>query len=135
MAEWSKVAVDVGSGLGAGALDQFVQNQDDNRGATTPVPVMKQYGTYLNYFAPAAGVIAVAMGWVRGEMATRIATISGQLAGRKVVHRFTEPGKSGPAPYSPWQRANAAAEEARRRAAEEAARGRIPAGAGSRLEF
>ncbi len=107
--KWQKMLTDVGMGGGAGVADQFLQNEDDKRGATTPVPVMKQYGTYLNYFGSALGVVAVAMGWVSGDMATRVATMSGQLAARKLTHRFTEPGKSGPAPYMQYRRMGAPA--------------------------
>jgi hypothetical protein len=123
---WTKVAVDVGTGGVAGVADQLVQNLDENRAlaeratgalaADKKLPIMKQYGTYLNYGAPLLAVIASAMGWIRGDMETRLVTAGGQLAGRKATHHFTTgaTSKSPSAAYTAWARQAAAAEAARR---------------------
>ncbi len=121
MTAWSKVGVDLGMGAAAGVADQFVQNMDEKRGLeqraagiigpTEKLPVMRQTGTYLNYGVPILAILASAMGWVRGENETRLVTIGGQLAGRKITHQYsTKSTSSTPsAAYSSWQRAQAQA--------------------------
>lgn len=93
--DWVKVGTDVVTGGAIGAVDQVVQNADDKRGA---IGLMSQYGTYLNYGVPILGILGTAMGWLRGDWATRIVLCGSQLAGRKVTHRFT---KQAPAPWRP----------------------------------
>jgi hypothetical protein len=94
--DWVKMGEDLGVGLVAGAADQFVQNKDDDRAKakSTETPVgelamQSQYSTYLNFGLPILDVVAVAMGWLKGEWATRMTTVSGQLVGRKLVHKFS----------------------------------------------
>lgn len=98
--DWVKVGTDVAVGGIVGAADQFVQNADDKRGA---VGMMSRYGTYLNYGVPILGILGTAMGWLRGEWATRVVLSGSQLAGRKVVHRFTKvaPATFGPRTHKP----------------------------------
>lgn len=121
--EWMKVGMDVVTGAGVGAIDQVVQNLDDKRAdeksKLLPTPetleLMSQYGTYLNFGVPLLTIVATAMGWVRGEWATRLATSASQLAGRKIVHKFTKekelPGYPSyvatysRAPTAEWKRA------------------------------
>jgi len=125
MTEWTKVGVDfvVGGALGAG--DQLLQNQDEKRGlearaagtlaAGKKLPIMGQIGTYYNYGLPIVAILATAMGWVKGDMATRLVTAGAQLAGRKGVHQMTT-GANSPTPsaaYTAWQRAQAAANASR----------------------
>jgi len=129
VANWQKVGVDLVMGGAAGGLDQWIQNVDEKRGlderaagtlpADKKLPVMKQYGTYLDYGVPLLSVIAVGMGWLGGDMATRALTIGGQLAGRKMTHQFTTgAGSNVPsAAYTSWQR-QAALNAANRRAAQ-----------------
>jgi hypothetical protein len=128
VADWKKLGVDVVVGGAAGVADQLIQNYDEKRGIayraagtlgpTEKVPFFKQFGTYYNYGLPLLGVIGVATGFVKGDWATRVATISGQLAGRKATHQFTT-GANSPTPsaaYQGWQR-EAAMKAARERAA------------------
>jgi hypothetical protein len=84
--DWVKMGEDLGVGLVAGAADQFVQNKDDDRAKakSTETPVgelamQSQYSTYLNFGLPI----------LKGEWATRMTTVSGQLVGRKLVHKFS----------------------------------------------
>lgn len=117
MADWMKVGTDVVTGGVAGALDQVIQNQDEKRGlearaagtitADQKLPIMKQYGTYYNYGVPLLTVFGIGMNMVRGDWATRLATVGGQLTGRKVTHQVTTKSTSPypSAAYSSWQRA------------------------------
>ena len=131
--DFKKIGIDVVIGGVAGTVDQFVQYWDDKRAvdymATNPGKTLSfwaQFGTYLNFLAPAALVGAEAMGWMpsNGDMATRLNTIAGSLAGRKATHRFAK-GMSPtvpPAPYTQFRRSDAArAEVARAEAARRAA--------------
>ena len=86
-ANWVAVGTDVVVGGAVGAVDQVVQNADDKRG---DVGMMARYGTYLNYGVPILGILGTAMGWLRGDWATRVVLCGSQLAGRKVTHRFTK---------------------------------------------
>lgn len=126
MANWQKVGIDVIAGGAAGAVDQAAQYQDEKRAVDYAVAnpgktlsFWKQYGTYLNFIVPLAGVVLVGMDYVKGENATRVAVISGQLAGRKAVHRFakTMAPTVSPAPYTQYRRDAARREAAARDAA------------------
>ena len=126
MTEWTKVAVDAGLGGVAGVADQALQNWDEKRAlamrtagtlaADKKMSAWKQGGTYLNYGGALAALVAVGTGLVKGDMATRLATIGGQVAGRKITHQFTTTATSGSpsAAYTAWQRAQAAANAAAR---------------------
>lgn len=128
MADWTRVMIDGGSGLGAGAVDQLVQNWDEKRVTANPaLPIWQQGGTWLNYIAPAAVVVGVGTGFIKGTWGERLTVIAGQLVGRKLTHRFTKGPNSpfpSPAPYSDWQRASALEEARRREAMAAGARGR-----------
>lgn len=113
MTQWTKIGTDVVVGGGIGAVDQLVQNADDKRTAG----MMSQYGTYYNYGIPILSILGVAMGWLRGEWATRLVTAGAQLAGRKVVKQVVKTG----AAYSRWSR--------------QPTGGGAPARVGSSLEF
>lgn len=117
MTNWTKVGTDLGVGAVAGVVDQLAQNSDEKRAmaeraagklaADKKMPLMKQYGTYINYGLPLLAVVAVATGMVReGEMTTRLLTAGGQLAGRKATHQFTTGSTSSTpsAAYTAWQR-------------------------------
>jgi hypothetical protein len=121
--------VDVVVGMAAGAGDQGVQIWDDNRASkyATDNPGKelshwKQGGTYLNFVAPALAVVGV--GLMNEKLSdvniARITGVSGQLAGRKLVHRFAKVNAQpiSPAPYAEFRRA---AERAAAAAALEAA--------------
>jgi hypothetical protein len=132
MANYKKVGIDLGIGLAAGAADQMLQIQDDKRAsdyaAANPgkkLSFWKQYGTWLNFAAPLLGVGLVAMGKVNSdENVARIALVGGQLAGRKLIHRFVKGTPESPAPYAQYHRAAAAREAAAREAAAREAAGR-----------
>jgi hypothetical protein len=104
---------------------------------TKKLPVSKQFGTYFNYGVPVLALLAVGMGWLKGDMATRLVTAGGQLAGRKLTHQITTgagsdtPSAARTAAYTAWQRQKAA------EAAQRIRSGGIPPAArgGSVLEF
>jgi hypothetical protein len=119
VAEWKKIGMAVGIGAVAGAADQLIQNYDENRAlkmraagtlaADAKMPIVKQFGTYLNYGVPVLAVIATAMGWVKDDLAISLVTAGGQLAGRKVTHQFSTRSTS-PTPsaaYTEWARQQA----------------------------
>ena len=121
--------IDVFAGMAAGAADQGLQIWDDNRASKyvtdNPGKTLshwKQAGTYLNFVAPALAVVGV--GVMNEKLSdvniARISTISSQLAGRKLVHRFAKVNNApiSPAPYAEYRRA---AERAAAAAAREAA--------------
>ena len=127
MTNWTKVIMDAGVGGAVGVADQFLQNQDEERGlaaralpvtdpghiaADAKLPLLRQFGTYFNYGVPLATIVAVAMGWVRGDMETRLVTAGAVIAGRKVTHTLTTQSDS-PTPsaaYTTWHRQAAVAE-------------------------
>jgi len=130
MGKWTSVGIDLGVGAAGGVVDQLIQNSDEKRGidmavtdptkldANGKLPIMKQYGTYYNYGVPIVGVLGVAFNLVRGEWATRLLTIGGQLAGRKVTHQLTTKATSSTpsrGDYGAWRQSEA---EAKRRLAE-----------------
>jgi hypothetical protein len=81
-----KVGTDLGIGAVAGVLDQVVANADANRGNPS---MLKSYSTYLNYGVPILAVAGIATNMLRGDMAIRLATIGGQLAGRQITQKVT----------------------------------------------
>jgi len=116
MAEWIKVGTDVLVGGALGAVDQLVQNKDEQREAEKgeKLPVMQRFGTYYNYGIPILSIIATALGHLRGDWATRMVTAGSMLAGRKIVYQVG----AKPAPWTAWSRNRQL--EAQRRAAEAA---------------
>lgn len=141
MTEWMKVGTDIAVGGFAGAIDQVVQNIDDTRektarglASTDPgylspdkkaMPMLKQIGTYVDYGVPLLGIGMVAMGVVKGDMATRLLAAGGQMAGRKITHQVTAkvPAKR----YTVWERVGQKTPALTERP--------HPQGAGSVLEF
>lgn len=120
MADWVKVGMDGGVGVAAGALDQLAENRDVKAAADyalknpgKKLPMLNQFGTYVNYVIPLVIVGAVAMGKVRGDMATRLTTSGFQLASRKVTKKVTTP--KGASEYSMYTRAREVAERAAER--------------------
>lgn len=91
MVEWVRVGTNVVVGGAAGAVDQLVQNADDKRIAAKPdLGIMSQYGTYLNYGVPILAILGTAVGFLKGEWATRGVLVGSQLAGRKVTKQVTK---------------------------------------------
>lgn len=94
--EWVKVGTDVAVGGGVGAVDQLVQDQDEKREAAATTAgkkfgIMSQYGTYYNYGVPILAIFATALGFLKGDWATRAVVAGSQLAGRKVTKQVTKP--------------------------------------------
>lgn len=141
MADWMKVGTDFGVGAIGGVIDQVVQNADNKRekdaralpttdaGYLAPdkkqLPMIKQVGTYVDYGVALLSVVGAGMGLVKGDMATRLVTVGGAMAGRKLTGQVTakEPAKR----YTVWERVNAPPAPP--------ARPPLPQGAGSVLEF
>ncbi|MDP2729124.1 MAG: hypothetical protein Q8O55_01420 [Dehalococcoidales bacterium] len=125
MSDWFKVGAGAVTGAVAGVADQVVQNMDEKRAlderaagrlaVDKKLPLMQQFGTYLNYGVPILTVLASAMGWVKGDVETRLVTAAGQLAGRKATHQLTTGAKSNTpsAAYTAWNRAEVARQAGR----------------------
>lgn len=121
MVNWVRVGTDVVIGGGVGAVDQLVQNEDDKRIAANPaLGIMSQYGTYYNYGIPILAIVGAAVGWLKGDWATRLVTAGSQLAGRKVIKQVVKPS---PTAWTPWTRQKQL--EAQRRTALERARTQV----------
>jgi hypothetical protein len=104
MINWKPIATDLGSGAVAGVLDQLVSKHDTKRAATAGVPQLKwtkRFGTYFNYGIPILAVAGVATNYVRGDWATRLTVIGGQLAGREAMKGFQNKGGTAPVYYNP----------------------------------
>ncbi|MDD5510685.1 MAG: hypothetical protein PHI12_07745 [Dehalococcoidales bacterium] len=113
MPNWTKVVTNVGIGGAAGVADNLAQSYDEKRAmeyaAANPgkaLSMWKQFGTYLNFLAPAAGVAAIAFMRMSDENQMRIALVGGQLAGRKAAHRWWKVTGApvSPAPYTRFNR-------------------------------
>ena len=135
-ANWNRVAKDMGTGLVAGGVDSYLQEQTDKQNmefnakpanAGKQLSIMKQYSTYYNYGLPIVAVVAEAMGWLRDPVwQIRAMTAAGGLVGRKAGSQlvaYVEKTKD----VTPWrayggEAALAAAEAAR---AAQAAGGRF----------
>jgi hypothetical protein len=129
MAEWSKVATNVGVGLGAGVVDQLVQNQDDKRAAEyaakgEKLGLMKSIGTYVNYGVPILSILLSGLGYLRGDWETRALVASSQMAGRKVTWQMTARKTTPGYAFTEWTRdtGGGGAQEAKMRAALEKAK-------------
>ena len=98
MAGIAKIGQDLAIGGIMGAIDQFIQEEDDKRAAKyitdnatkTPkpdrLPIWNQYGTYFNYGLPVVAALASYFGYINGAIQTEVTTGAGALAGRKLVH-------------------------------------------------
>jgi hypothetical protein len=126
MVDWTKIATNVGFGAAVGAVDQIVQNKDDDRAAARAtggdeLDLMSQYSTYLNYGVPLVAIIAGAMNWLPRGWDERILVSASQLAGRKLAWRYTKESKTPgypnytpvPATATQYRPANAALEQQR----------------------
>jgi hypothetical protein len=65
------------------------------------MPFASRFGTYFNYGVPILAILGTAMGWLKGDWATRITTAGSQLAGREATHAATI--KARPIPAAAWQ--------------------------------
>ena len=123
--DWVKVGTQAGIGAAVGVADQLVQNQDNKRTVAIEatgqkMPMLKQYGTYLNYGGALVAAGLVGFGAVKGELAASLVTAGFQLAGRKATHQLTNKTTLGSRPRSSaygWERL--AAQEAAQKAAAE----------------
>lgn len=118
--DYMKVGTDVVVGGVAGVVDEVVQNQDDKReddrhklatgapGALAvgkKLPIFSRIGTYYNYGVPILSILGIAAGFLKGDMATRLLTASGQLTGREVTHTMTTKARPiPPATWNVWER-------------------------------
>jgi len=107
MVQWMKVGSDVIVGGGGGAVDQLVQNADQNREETSgeKLAIMSQYGTYYNYGVPILAILGATFGFLKGDWATRFITMGATLAGRKVTWQITKRGEGA----STWMRSRSGA--------------------------
>lgn len=124
MAEWTRFGTNVLIGGGSGVADQLLQNQDDKRAAARQAAgqklgIMSQYGTLLNYVTPILGIGAIAMGWLKGDWATRVAVAGSQLAGRKGTWQMTKRKETPGYAFTGWHR-NPALEQQRQQQLEAA---------------
>ncbi len=119
MAQWKRIGMDLGLGAVAGVGDQIVSNFDASQDAksATPIGFGKKIGTYYNYGLPILFTVLAGANVVRGDMASRLVTIGGQLAARKVTQQVTH--YTMVKSPSAWSRAGRSASE---RAAAAAAR-------------
>ncbi|MDD5700426.1 MAG: hypothetical protein PHU23_00125 [Dehalococcoidales bacterium] len=114
MNNFKPIAKGAGVGLVAGVVDNVAQSYDEKRAldyaAANPgksMSMWSQYGTYLNFLAPILGVAACAfMPRMSNENTLLISTVSGQLAGRKLAHRYWKVTGApvSPAPYTQFNR-------------------------------
>lgn len=115
------IAASTGTGIGLGVGSHYIDKEDAKRAAAAgaPIPVAQQYGTWYHYGVPVASILLTAFGVLKGDWATRLLSIGGVLAGRKMPEQIE--AASAPAGYSRWSREGeakrAAAEAARRRGA------------------
>lgn len=110
---FKKVGTDVAIGGVAGVADNMAQAYDEKRAADyaaanpgKTLSMWKQYGTYLNFALPIAGVVAANFVRMSDENLSRISLVGGQLAGRKLAHRYwkVEGAPVSPAPYTRFNR-------------------------------
>jgi len=132
MAEWIKVGTNVAVGGAGGAIDQLVQNQDEKREEEKgeKLSIMSQYGTYYNYGIPILAIFGAALGFVKGEWATRLITVGSTLAGRKVTWQVTKADRV--VAYRKWTK-DAGAGERARQLTESRARARAQLATGNEL--
>ncbi len=92
MFDIKKQGTDLLTGAVAGVVDQVVANYDADKDAASPTPIGfgKKISTYYNYGVPIVAVVGTGMNWFRGDMATRLTTIGGQLAARKITQQVTK---------------------------------------------
>lgn len=99
--------INMGLGGGLGVADQLLQNQDEKRrrdaeAAGQQFPWYKQFGTYLNFAAPAAAVVAAGFGVIKGTVADKAILAGAQLAGRKAAYKASKATQALPwRPYEP----------------------------------
>lgn len=116
---WVKIGGDVGVGLGAGALGEFVAGKD-----IAAAKWYKQPSTYYKYGFPIVSILLSAFGIIRGVWETRLITAGATMAGGKAYHQI----KGSSAGYhSSWTR-----DAELRRQREEAARRARGGGGGPR---
>jgi len=95
MAVWAKMATDVATGVGVGAISAGAELLDKRREAKArkKLGFFAKASTYVDYGLPLLGVIGSAIGLFKGDWQTRALTIAGVLAGRRatigIVERMT----------------------------------------------
>ncbi len=111
--DFKKVGTNVVIGGIAGVADNMAQTYDEKRAleyaAANPgksLSFWRQFGTYLNFGLPIAGVVAANFVRMSDENLARISLVGGQLAGRKLAHRYWKVTGApvSPAPYTRFNR-------------------------------
>ena len=135
--EWTKVGTDVVVGGLGGSVSKLAEDWDADRAAKkgAALGMFEQFGTYVDYGVPLLGLLGAFAGFLKGDWETRVLTMGGTLAGRRVTGQI----KKATAPAG-WVKAGggdarAAAAAAARRAAEISralAAGQPPGGPGTR---
>jgi len=118
------IGASTATGVGLGLGEYFVDKEDAKRAAAAgaPIPVVQQYGTWYSYGIPLVSILLTATRVLKGDWATRLLSVGGVLAGRKIPAQIEGPVAAG---YSKWSRGGEA-----KRAAAEAARARAQARGG-----
>jgi hypothetical protein len=98
---WTDAGISLVSGGAAGAVDQMIQNRDakyerTQAAAGAPISLWSEYGTWFNYGVPVLSLVGIGTGYLKGNWATRLATIGGELAGRKITYKATHAAQSAP---------------------------------------
>ncbi len=116
---WVKVGTNVGVGVVAGAVKEFIADKDAER--PQPLKWYQEYGTYYNYGFPLASILLATFGVIRGDWETRLVTAGATLAGSKGYRQIKA---AAVAPYQRWtpqgEASRRGAEVARQRAIAEA---------------
>ena len=101
MTDWMKMGTDVVVGGVGGVASKMVEDWDADREikAGKPLGFFEEFGNYVDYGIPILGIVASAMGYLRGDWETRVLTMGGTLAGRRATGEFK---KKAVTPYRGW---------------------------------
>jgi len=103
MTDWTKVAVDVGTGAGLGVADGLINDWDEKRATDqgeTKLPIAKQASTYWDYGMPVLTVLLTAFKVLDGDWARRLITGTSVMGARKGVEQV----RSKTQELAPWRR-------------------------------
>ena len=106
MTNWTKVAMDVGTGAGLGIADGLINDYDEKRATdqgVTKLPIAKQASTYWDYGLPVLAVFLTAFKVLDGDWARRIITGASVMGARKGVEQVRKKTEEV-VPWNRWQR-------------------------------